>query len=268
MKKKVIVLGIIIILLTVGLSGCEEEDIKSICDETKATPIVVELQIIFGFNTVTRNFDKVDTNMPSIWWFCKNINKCGEGVKDYSYHEKDATYENLGYCIFPKVPVYIDNELDEVYIEGGLNHGGSTFYTSKYLSYSELKEYAGSKYDVFLNVAEEIFNIVVPAIYVFIKTSDEAYFGDQNIRINIISQGNEFTYYRKTLLPDGYTEKIYLNPIDFSNPENYITITATHQGTGNSAQGVISDVEKIASDYYYDFETGKYVIDKLITIKI
>ena len=268
MNWKIIV--IMMMLLVVGLSGCEEEDIKSICDETKATPILVELQIVFSFNTDTRNFDKVDTNKPSIWWFSKNINKCGEGVIDYTYHEKDATYENLGYqkCKFPNVPVYVDNELDEVYIEGGLNHGGSTFYTSKHLSYSELKPYAGSIYDLVLFVAQEISNIVAPAIYVFIQSSDEAYFGNQNIRINIVTQGGEFTYYRKTLLPDGYTEKIYLNPIDFSNPENYITITATHQGTGNSAQGVISDAEKYASDYYYDFEIGKYVIEKLITINI
>ena len=278
MNKKILVIGLTLVLLTVVLSGCEEEDIKSICDETKATPIVVELVIIFTFHTAFSNFDKVDSNQPSIWWFNKNINKCGEGGKDYSYHEKDATYENLGQCKFPSVPVYVDNELDEVYIEGGLNHGGSTFYTSKYLSYSELRSHAGGTYDVILDVTQVVSNIIVPAIYVFIETSDADYFGDQNIRIDIYSQGldegglnpyhDEFTYYRKTLLPDGYTEKIYLNPVYLGNPENSIKITATHLLTGTIEEAIISGGKDIELDYYYDFKRGTYVLDKKITIKI
>ena len=102
MKKKLLIIGMGMILLSASLSGCEEE-VKSICDATIATPIVVNLEIVFQFlpSISAENFNQVNTNGLSEWWFCKTVNRCGVGSTQYSYHEKDATFDNISTLRFP-----------------------------------------------------------------------------------------------------------------------------------------------------------------------
>ena len=199
MKKQIIILFILILFLSVFFSGCEEE-LKTLCDKTKATPIVVELYIKLEFTIEIKNFEPVEGDK---WWYLKHINKCGETKPiDQTIEEQDASEIPTWIAhTFPKVSVYVDNELDEVFIEGGLISKDGNFYTRKYLSYNQVKPYMGGIYNVTLGLGEvsDTADITISADVYKTINNNEVPIDGETIKFDISSSmGHTGTYYKTT----------------------------------------------------------------------
>lgn len=256
MKIQILIPLILILFLSIVFSGCEEE-LKTICDETKATPIVVELKISLRFTMEFKNFNPKEGDK---WWYKAHVNKCGElKPMDQSLGENNASESGWISHTFPQTSVYLDNEIDEVYIEGGFNSENGNLFTSKFLSYNELKPHMGNVYDVNLELGE-ISNTA--AIYIQADVyetinKNEVPLNGKTVRFDITSSTKSLkTYYRTTNIT-GSTQPILI-PYTFTKEDDYVIINATLQESGH--------VKRLVIDYdcyknqYYDFNQGMYVL--------